>query len=57
MEAANGWLRRVNKPWTPKPRPANWPIKQSIPSPGARVALEEARRMLAEKRRVNHGNT
>jgi hypothetical protein len=50
--ASNGWLRGPKRPWVPKPRPTRWPLKQSIPSPGVRESLEQARRMLAEHRRL-----
>jgi hypothetical protein len=50
--AGNGWLRHPRRPWPPQPRPAHWPPKQklAIPSPEARRALDEARRLIAERR-------
>jgi hypothetical protein len=48
--AGNGWLSGSRRPWPAKPRPSHRPLKQSIPSPAAREALEQARRLLAERR-------
>jgi hypothetical protein len=45
------YSKRSSPPVYPaKPRPQHWPKRQSIPSPGAVQALEQARRLLAERR-------
>jgi hypothetical protein len=50
-EGANGWLSGPKRPWPAKPRPTSWPLNQSIPaSPAVRELLDQARRMMAERR-------
>jgi hypothetical protein len=48
--ASTGYLRQVKKPWPTKPRPANWPMRQQIPTPAAKEAVEGAKRLLEERR-------
>jgi hypothetical protein len=48
--AGTGWITGPKKAWPQKPRPSQWPLRQSIPSAGARQALEQARRVLAQRR-------
>jgi hypothetical protein len=49
--AGSGWIKGPKRPWPAKPPIEHWRPRQEIPSPAAREALEEARRLLTQRQR------